>query len=159
MAISADVSTPIDDSKGGTFAWGKFQQDKTKTVLVYVTVPDGTRGRQVQVTFSTNRIKVVALGKELLAGELVAAVVSDECTWEMVDGRLVITLEKQEEGWWDRVVLTDEPVDTSTFDQDPFTLGEMDDLQHNSMRSMVARMMGSDDPTDGRAPTLDPLKD
>ena len=28
MAISADVSTPIDDTKGGTFSWGKFQQDK-----------------------------------------------------------------------------------------------------------------------------------
>ena len=159
MAISADVSTPIDDSKGGIFSWGKFQQDKATTVLLYVTVPDGTRGRQVQVTFSTKRLKVVALGKELLAGELVAPVVSDECTWEMSDGRLLITLEKQEEGWWDRIVLTDEPLDTTTFDQEPFKLGEMDDLQHSSMRSMVARMMGGDDPTEGKAPTLDPLKD
>ena len=28
-----------------------------------------------------------------------------------------------------------------------------------SMRSMVARMIGGDDPTEGKAPTLDPLKD
>jgi len=44
-------------------------------------------------------------------------------------------------------------------DKEPFLLGEMDDLQQNSMRSMIARMVGSDDPTDGRAPTLDPLID
>ena len=159
MAICADVSTPMDDSKGGTFSWGKFQQDKEKTVLMYVTVPEGTRGRQIQVTFSTKRLKVVALGKELLAGELFGAVVSDECTWEISEGKLLITLEKQDEGWWDRVVLGDEPVDTTTFDHDPFMLGEMDDLKHNSMRSMVSRMLGSDDPTEGKAPTLDPLQD
>ena len=159
MAISADVSTPIDDSKGGTFSWGKFQQDKTKTVLVYVTVPEGTRGRQVQVTISSKRIKVVTLGKEVLAGELVGPVVADECTWEMSDGKVLITLEKQEEGWWDRIVVQDAPVDTSTFDREEFMLGDMDDLKHNSMRSMVSRMLGSDDPTEGKAPTLDPLKD
>ena len=159
MAISADISTPIDDSKGGVFSWGKFQQDKSKTVLMYVTVPEGTRGRQVQVTFSTQRLKVVALGKELVAGELVAPVVADECTWEISEGQLLITLEKQEEGWWDRVVTSDEAVDTTTFDHEPFMLGEMDDLKHQSMRSMVSRMLGSDDPTSGKAPTLDPLQD
>ena len=159
MAISADISTPIDDSKGGTFSWGKFQQDKTKTILIYVTVPDGTRGRQVQVTFGTKRLKVVALGKELLAGELFAPVVADECTWEMSDGKLLITLEKQEEGWWDRIVLQDEPLDTTTFDHEKFMLGEMTDEKHSSMRSMVARMLGGDDPTEGKAPTLDPLID
>ena len=159
MAISADVSTPIDDTKGNTLPWGKFQQDKTKTVLVYVTVPEGTRGRQCQVTFSTKRLKVVVLGKEVLGGELHAPVVADECSWEMSEGKLLITLEKQEEGWWDRVVLSDEPCDTTTFDHEKFMLGEMDDLKHNSMRSMVARMLGSDDPTEGKAPTLDPLKD
>ena len=157
--ISADTTDPIDDSKGGEFRWGKFQQDKKTTVLVYVTVPEGTRGRQVQVTITTKRLKVAALGKELLSGELVGAVVADESTWEMSDGKVLITLEKQEEGWWDRVVTSDTPLDTTTFDQEKFMLGEMDDLKHNSMRSMVSRMLGSDDPTEGKAPTLDPLID
>ena len=52
MTISADISNPIDDSKGGVFSWGKFQQDKKSQVLVYVTVPDGTRGKQCQVSFA-----------------------------------------------------------------------------------------------------------
>ena len=159
MAISADISTPIDDSKGGTFSWGKFQQDKAKTVLVYVDVPEGTRGRQVNVTFTTRQLKVVVMGKEVLSGELFAPVTADESTWEMSDGKLLITLEKQAEGWWDRVVTSDTPLDTTRFDHEEFMLGDMDDLKHNSMRSMVSRMLGSDDPTEGRAPTLDPLKD
>ena len=159
MAISADISTPIDDSKGGTFSWGKFQQDKAKTVLVYVDVPEGTRGRQVNVTFTTRQLKVVVMGKEVLSGELFAPVTADESTWEMSDGKLLITLEKQAEGWWDRVVTSDTPLDTTRFDHEEFMLGDMDDLKHNSMRSMVSRMLGSDDPTSGKAPTLDPLID
>lgn len=159
MAISADVSTPIDDSKGGTFSWGKFQQDKNKTVLVYVDVPDGTRGRQVQVTILSKSLKVVALGKEICKGEIFAPVTADECTWEMVDGKVLITLEKQDEGWWPNVWLSDPPLDMSRFDDQEFLLGQMDDLQQQSMRSMVARMMGSEDPTEGKAPTLDPRYD
>ena len=159
MAISADISTPIDDSKGGVFSWGKFQQDKGATVILYVDAPAGTRGRQVQVQMQSRSLKVVVLGKEVMSGPLFGPVVVDDSTWEMSDGKLLITLEKQEEGWWDRVVVADEPLDTTTFDHEPFMLGEMDDLKHNSMRSMVSRMLGSDDPTEGRAPTLDPLQD
>ena len=159
MAISADTSDPIDDSKGGTFGWGYFQQDKKSTVLVYVDVPAGTRGKQVKVTINTNSLKVAACGEEKMGGELCGAVVADESTWEMSDGRVLITLEKQDEGWWDRVLKGDTPLDTSRFDDQEFLLGKMDDLQQNSMRSMVARMIGGDDPTEGKAPTLDPLQD
>jgi len=157
--ISADTSDPIDDSKGGTTSWGKFQQDKTKHVLVYVQAPAGTRGRNVQVTLRSRSIKVVVMNKVVIEGDLYAPIVADESTWEMSDGQVLITLEKQEEGWWDRVVAHEDPVDASTFDQQPFMLGDMDDLKHSSMRSMVSRMLGSDDPTEGKAPTLDPLKD
>lgn len=49
MAISADISDPINDSRGATLPWGKFQQNKEKIVYVFIDVPPGTRGRQVQV--------------------------------------------------------------------------------------------------------------
>lgn len=159
MAISADLSTPIDDSKGGVFSWGKFQQDKKSTVLVYVNVPAGTRGKQVQVAILSRSLKVSALGKEVVSGALKAAVVVDESTWEMSDGKVLITLQKEAEGWWDRVWEEDPPVDTTKFDWVPDVISDMTELQHNSMRSIVSRMFGSDDPTDGKAPTLDPYKD
>lgn len=112
-----------------------------------------------QVIINSKSLKVVALGKEVASGPICAPIVPDESTWEMSEGKLMITLEKQDEGWWDRVWASDEPIDTSRFDDPEFLLGQMDDLQQNSMRSMIARMMGSDDPTEGKAPTLDPLKD
>ena len=111
------------------------------------------------MTINTGSIRVVVLGKEVCKGKIFAPVVADECTWEMSEGKCLITLEKQDEGWWSRVWESDEPLDTSRFDDEKFVLGEMDDLQQNSMRSMVARMLGSDDPTEGKAPTLDPRVD
>ena len=111
------------------------------------------------MTLTTQALKVVALGKEVLGGKLVAPIVADESTWEMADGKVLITLEKQEEGWWNRIVQSDTPIDTTTFDHEKFMLGEMTDEKHSSMRSMVARMLGGDDPTEGKAPTLDPLID
>jgi hypothetical protein len=159
MAINADTSDPIDDSKGGVFSWGKFQQDKAKTVLVYVDVPEGTRGRQVQVTVLSRSLKVVALGKEVKSGALVRPVVVDESTWEMCDGKVLVTLEKQDEGWWDCVWEQDAPLDISRFDALKDMVSGMTEEQHGSMRSMVSRMFGDNDPTSGRAPTLDPYKD
>lgn len=57
-----------------------------------------------------------------------------------VQGSLVITLEKElpakasgkesSEGWWPRVVLSDEPRETLLCDKEPFMLGEMDELKH-----------------------------
>ena len=61
MAISADVSDPIDDSRGGTFSWGKFQQDKAKTVYVFMDVPEGTRGKQIQVSSSRAKQQKILL--------------------------------------------------------------------------------------------------
>ena len=111
------------------------------------------------MTINSKSLKVVALGKEVAAGGIVAPIVPDESTWEMSEGKVLITLEKQESGWWNRVWESDEPLDTSRFDDVDFMLGKMDDLQQNSMRSMVARMLGSEDPTEGKAPTLDPRYD
>ena len=109
------------------------------------------------------------MGAELLAGPLVAPVIADDCFWEIIEGGLVLTFAKQDqakacgresaEGWWGRVLASDALVDVKLCDKEPFLLGEMDDLKHQSMRSMVSRMMGGDDPTSGKAPTLDPLID
>ena len=159
MAISADVTTPIDDTKGGVFSWGKFQQDKKESVLVYMDVPEGTRGKQVQVIVMSRSLKVVALGKEVMSGGLAGGVVVDESTWEMSEGKVLSTLQKQSEGWWDRVWEQDAPVDMTRFEAVEDMVSGMSDLQHSSMRSMVSRMFGSDDPTEGKAPTLDPYKD
>jgi hypothetical protein len=111
-------------------------------------------------------VSVARTGEALLAGPLHARVIADDCYWEIQSGVLEVHLTKEvpakacgrenPEGWWGAVLQSDSLLDVKYCDKEPFLLGEMDDLQQQSMRSMVARMLGSDDPTEGRAPTLDP---
>ena len=143
MAISADVSDPMDPKKGGTAAWGRFLQSKEEEAILYVQVPEGTRGRNVSVVFKSAALKVTVHGKACMDDALSHPVVADECEWQMEDGSLVITLRKQAAGWWDRVLAQDPAVDTSTFDTPKFMLGDMEEHQHDSMRDHVARMLGS----------------
>ena len=96
-----------------------------------------------------------------MGGALEAAVIADDCFWEITDGVLVLTLVKQLRakacgredpvGWWGRVLASDKLLDVTLCDKEPFMLGEMDDLKHNSMRYHVAKMLGMDDasPIDG----------
>ena len=83
--------------------------------------------------------------------------------WEMSDGKITHPpLEKQEEGWWDRVVMSDTPVDATSFDQEKFVLGEMDDLKHafDALDGLANdRHRGSRRKASSRSPTLDPLQD
>ena len=48
MSISPDLSEPMDDSKGGSAAWGRWQQNKKEEVVLHIAAPDGTRGKHVQ---------------------------------------------------------------------------------------------------------------
>ena len=63
MAISADVADPMDEKHGGTAAWGRFLQSKDEEAILYVKVPEGTRGRAVNVVFKSAALKVMVQGQ------------------------------------------------------------------------------------------------
>mmetsp|Transcript_3496 Transcript_3496/g.10611 ORF Transcript_3496/g.10611 Transcript_3496/m.10611 type:complete len:147 (-) Transcript_3496:12-452(-) len=140
--IQSDISEPIDDSKGGTLPWGKFQQNKKDTVIMHLPLPEGCSGRNVQVKITSKSLKAVIMGEERVAGDLCERVVADDSDWQLEDGHLVVTLQKQNEGWWDRVVAKDVPIDTSKFDDVPFVMGDMKEHELDSMRDMMGRMLG-----------------
>ena len=161
--------SPVDDKNGGTAAWGRFEQTK-EDVICFINLPEGTRAKMLKVNITSGAVSASVInGGALMHGMLVAGIVADDSYWEITDGKLELHLVKEQpakacgreniEGWWPCVLRTDSALDVRLCDKEPFLLGEMDDLQQNSMRSMIARMMGSDDPTEGRAPTLDPLID
>ena len=160
---------PVDDKNGGTTAWGRFEQTK-EDVICFIKLPEGTRAKMLKVNITSTTVSAsLAKGNALMHGTLVAGILADDSYWEINDGTLELHLVKERrakacgreniEGWWPCVLHTDSVLDVRLCDKEPFLLGDMDDLQQNSMRSMIARMVGSDDPTDGRAPTLDPLID
>ena len=63
MAISADISDPLDDTKGGDSLWGHWQQDKKEQVVLTLHVPAAAKARNIQVLFKTGTIKVVVVGE------------------------------------------------------------------------------------------------
>ena len=162
--------TPVNDNNGGNASWGRWEQTKTD-VVCFLQLPAGTRGKFLKVGFTSTTVSVQLLTTKdtLMEGPLAFSVIADDCYWEINDGALELHLTKQlaakscgrenPEGWWPCVLQTDVVHDVTLCDKEPFMLGEMDDLKHQSMRSMVSRMMGGDDPTSGKAPTLDPLID
>mmetsp|Transcript_20936 Transcript_20936/g.42480 ORF Transcript_20936/g.42480 Transcript_20936/m.42480 type:complete len:126 (-) Transcript_20936:477-854(-) len=101
----------------------------------------------------------------LMQGSLSEAVIADDCHWELVDGVLELHLAKElaakdcaktdPTGWWPCILRTDKAYDITLCDREPFVLGEMTELQANERRSQIARMLGCDDPTEGRAPRVD----
>lgn len=142
MSIAPDLSDPMDDSKGGKSSWGRWQQNKGEDVVMYLPLPAGTRGRDVQAKITSATLQLAVRGKTIAGGSFFAKVLADECEWQLDNGELVVTLRKADEGWWDRVLDTDEPVDASRFDEEEFVLGKMEEHQHDSMRDHVARMLG-----------------
>ena len=74
MAISADLSDPLDDTKGGDALWGHWQQDKRELVVLTLDVPAGAKARNVLVVFKSSSLKVVAVGETRMDGELCAQV-------------------------------------------------------------------------------------
>ena len=169
VSTSSAVSlVAVDDKNGGQASWGRWEQSKQEVTCI-LPLPAGTRGKELKVCITSTTVNAQLKGEVLVQGGLTASVVADDSYWELNEGNLEIHLVKElpakacgrenAEGWWPCVLRTDSALDVTLCDKEPFMLGEMDDLQQNSMRSMVARMLGSDDPTDGKAPTLDPLID
>ena len=159
---------PVNDKNGGSASWGTWEQTKEE-ITCFLELPAGTKARELKCVITSNTVTASLKGEVLMQGPLVASVVADESYWEINDGKLEFHFDKElkakacgrenPEGWWPCVLKSDSALDVALCDKEPFLLGEMDDLQQQSMRSMMARMMGSDDPTEGKAPTLDPLKD
>jgi len=70
MAISADISDPLDDTKGGDSLWGHWQQDKKEQVVLTLQAPAGVKARSILVLFKTSSIKVSVMGETRMDDEL-----------------------------------------------------------------------------------------
>ncbi|KAL3919938.1 MAG: hypothetical protein SGPRY_005451 [Prymnesium sp.] len=141
VAAGAPALPQVNEANGGETAWGRWEQTKPEVTL-FLPLPEGTKPRDCTVKFTSTAIKATVRGQPapLLDDTLSAAVVADGCYWELQKGSLVITLEKElaaktcgrenKDGWWDRVTLSDQQLETIYCDREPFMLGEMDDLKH-----------------------------
>ena len=112
----------IPVGNGGAVARYRWTQSLEETSVV-VAVPEGTRGRDLEVTIKPSSIVVkmkptqdTSQSKILLEGELVEHIQTHESTWTLEGGCLLLVLQKQKKTWWDTVIQGDERIDTTLVD-------------------------------------------
>eukprot|EP00937_MAST-01D_sp_MAST-1D-sp2_P006867 g6867.t1 len=108
-------------------------------VQVSFPVPEGTRGKQVDVQIGCTSLKVGLKGQAPLAdGKLWKRVKMDDSFWTLEDGKVVLDLQK-ENGmeWWKTVVQGDAEIDTQKVQPENSKLGDLD----GDTRQTVEKMM------------------
>lgn len=80
----------------GACAWTQTVDE----VEVVAPLPPGTTKKGVTVKFSTDAIivRIAGIADALLEGKLGGAADLDGCSWNLDDGKLVVSLEKKQKG-------------------------------------------------------------
>lgn len=106
--------------KTGRYTWTQTLDE----VSVLLAVPEGTRGKDLNVTLKTSQVSVRLKNAQetdtksptLLDGELVHKIRTDESTWSLEGGVLVLNLDKLKKTWWETVMVGDAKIDTTLVD-------------------------------------------
>jgi HSP20 family molecular chaperone IbpA len=137
---------------------------------VLAAVPEGTKGKDLAVSLKTSSIAIAmkkALEGEdeprtLLEGDLVEKIRTDESTWSLESGVLVLTLDKLKKTWWDTVLVGDDKIDTTLVDSRRH-IDQYDESTQGALRKILfdQRQERLGQPTSdeirGKVPQIPPL--
>ncbi|KAJ1025438.1 hypothetical protein NDA13_004249 [Ustilago tritici] len=126
-------------------------------VEISVSVPQGTKGRDLVVELKKRNIKVALKGKDaILEGELAKHIKEEDSTWTIEDGNLIeIHLEKMNKNeWWPNVVTHHPKIDTTKIVPENSKLSDLDP----ETRAMVEKMMFDNRQKAMNKPTSDQLQ-
>lgn len=123
------------------YRWTQTLQD----LQVLVSVPKGTRAKDLVVDISKKRLKVGVKGKEpIVDGEMHQTVKCEDCFWSVEDNaaeenRLItIALTKiNQMEWWNRVIVGDPEINTQKVEPENSKLSDLD----GETRQTVEKMM------------------
>ncbi|KAI8980410.1 HSP20-like chaperone [Pilobolus umbonatus] len=135
------------------YAWKQTLQDVDLTM----TVPKGTRGRDLDIVIKKNHIKIALKGQPAIVdGELSHLVKVDESTWTLEDQKeILIHLEKiNQMEWWDSVVKGAPKINTQKIQPENSQLSDLD----GETRAMVEKMMFDQKQKAMNKPDSDTLK-
>ena len=110
------------------------------TVSLTVNLPEGTRGRDLDVVMkkSSLRVRMKRDKEALLEDELFNQIKEEDSTWSISDGNLDIHLEKiHKDQWWPHVLKRDPKIDTTKIVPENSKLSDLD----GETRAMVEKMM------------------
>jgi hypothetical protein len=136
------ASPPVGN--GGTVPEKYVWTQTLSEVNVVVTVPENTRGRDLNVTIAKNHLKVGLRsaqpgGKWIVDAPLTKQIICDDSFWTVEDGcRLSINLQKSNDmEWWDSVCQDDPKIDVRTIQPESSSVSDLD----GETRKTVEKMM------------------
>jgi N-terminal conserved domain of Nudc./CS domain len=141
---------------------------------VLVAIPEGIRGRDLQVELQSDRILVCEKVRQsdtdgsgaepriFLEGPLTHRIVPSESTWTLESGVLQTILYKLEKTFWDTVVVGDAQIDTDLVDSrrnidtyDASTQAQIRKIMFDQQQS--AKGLPTSDELSGKKPSIPPL--
>eukprot|EP00568_Trieres_chinensis_P007030 CAMPEP_0183308750 /NCGR_PEP_ID=MMETSP0160_2-20130417/22439_1 /TAXON_ID=2839 ORGANISM="Odontella Sinensis, Strain Grunow 1884" /NCGR_SAMPLE_ID=MMETSP0160_2 /ASSEMBLY_ACC=CAM_ASM_000250 /LENGTH=386 /DNA_ID=CAMNT_0025472637 /DNA_START=24 /DNA_END=1185 /DNA_ORIENTATION=- len=133
---------------------------------VVVALPEGTRGKDLDVSIKPGSVSVGIKGKAdsppILQGDLTERIRADESTWSLEGGALLLTLDKVKKTWWETVLVGDDKIDTSLVDSTR-KIGSYDEATQGAIRKILfdqrQERMGlpTSDELLGKKPDIPPL--
>jgi len=120
----------------GKYVWTQTLQE----LSVNVPLPDGTRGKDLDVVMNKNRIRIGLRGKDpMVDDDLSRTIVVDDSFWTVEDGnRLVLTLQKLNRmEWWESVCKGDPKINVQKVQPENSQLSDLD----GETRQTVEKMM------------------
>lgn len=108
-------------------------------VDVILSVPQGTKAKQVAITMTPSKLSVGLKGEPLFfEGVLAKEIRLDDSTWTLDDQKEInIHLEKAKQEWWPNVIQSHPALDTTKIAPENSKLEDLD----GETRSMVEKMM------------------
>eukprot|EP00978_Attheya_sp_CCMP212_P004781 scaffold10500_cov48-Attheya_sp.AAC.1 len=127
----------IPSGNGGQTARYRWTQTLNETSVI-IGVPEGTRGKDLDVKIKATSISVKLKSSEeaLLDGDLYDKIRMDESTWSLEGGVIVIILDKVKKTWWETVLVGDDVIDTSLLDS-KVKIGEYDEATQGVIRKVL----------------------
>jgi len=136
-----DDDGPPPEGNGGIVP-GKYVWTQTLAeIMVNITVPENTRGRDVQVTITRSHLKVSLKSKQIVIvdDDLTKPVICDDSFWTIEDGnRVVVNLQKLNQmEWWESICKGDPIINVRHIRPENSSVSDLD----GETRKTVEKMM------------------
>lgn len=133
-----NLQKPNSGNGGSTdkYSWVQTLAEAT----VNIPIPAGTKSRMLTVEIRKQYLKVALKGGETIVdGELYEPVKTDDCFWNIVDGKMLeISLTKNNQmEWWRTIVKGDPEINTKKVEPENSKLADLD----GETRQTVEKMM------------------
>jgi len=123
----------------GGFTDKYYWTQSLEEITVYVEIPHGTRGKDVDCEIHASRMKLAVKGEVLMDGPMDGTVAVDDCMWTLSsDGAasVIIHLEKRKKTWWSCILEGDDEIDTNLVDSTR-KVADYDESTQGTIRKMM----------------------